>query len=127
MKYHFEIIDLKAKQDPENIYKYIHTKSEDYMTSNGFGEEDNFTGWDSEVEARFWARDRMKLYSLTEETHEIKIIEKIYTPKPIIHNNDDGRYIPKLRGPYNKTEDSKWRAKIKRIGGARGSDKNTLV
>lgn len=119
MKYHFQIISKKAEQDTENTFKYVHTSSEDFMIMDGFGGEENFIGWDDAERARFWARDRMKLYSLNENDYTIKIIEKMYIPKPI---KDEQRYIPVSKD--SPLEDERLKAKMKRI---RGKDKNTLI
>lgn len=92
MGYHFRIIGnmISGNINSGNI----HSTSENMTVSDGFGGKEDFRGYNSESQARFWARDSMKLHSLKVDEWRIETYEKYYKPISTEHVN--------VRGKYNK-------------------------
>ena len=71
MKYQFEIINREDNSVFSCSYSFTH------IVMNGTQErEEEFEGYKTWEIAEMWAKDRMILYNLSEETHFINIISK---------------------------------------------------
>lgn len=82
MTYHYNIINKET-------FEIEHT-SETKKVNDGFGIMEQFQGYDGEIEAEYWARDEMKLFSLTEDTHKITLVGVLFHIKKIIPDEYEG-------------------------------------
>lgn len=69
-RWHFIIIS----NDDNSIY----SDSGNIVKNNGYGEEIDFEGYETESLAKFWAKDIMKLYLLKEKDYTINTYSKLY-------------------------------------------------
>lgn len=69
MKYQFEIIN----REDNSVFSCSHSFT--HIVMNGTQQsEEYFEGYKSKEIAEMWARDRMILHNLSEETHFIRIL-----------------------------------------------------
>ncbi len=101
MKYHFKIIDKKTQEIHINR-EGLPSDSQTFLTTDGFSNEEEFEGYHNEEIARFWARDRMKLYSLSGLDYDI-VINSVIVPVKVrnhIYQPDKSKYTIKKNNDY---------------------------